>query len=65
MVEGDERYTKVKKPSPEDAQGWTSVRLERASRFIWELHCGGKDRKLFKRAMWTLVPKHVDGSIRR
>jgi hypothetical protein len=29
--------------------------LERASRFIWELHCGRKDRKLFKRAMRMLV----------
>jgi hypothetical protein len=29
--------------------------LERASRFIWELHCGRKDCKLFKRAMRMLV----------
>ena len=56
MVEGDERYTKVKKNvPPEDAQGWTSVLLERASRFIWELHCGRKDRTLFKRAIRTRV----------
>src|ERR671924_2313925 len=40
---------------PEDAKGWTSVLLERASRFIWELRCGRKDRKLFKRAIRTLV----------
>src|ERR687895_1121160 len=55
-MEGDERYTKVKKNvPPEDAQGWTIVLLERASRFIWELHWGRKDRKLFKRAIRTLV----------
>ena len=29
--------------------------MERASRFIWELRCGRKDRKLFKRAMRMLV----------
>ena len=29
--------------------------MERASRFIWELHWGRKDRKLFKRAMRMLV----------
>jgi hypothetical protein len=31
------------------------VLLERASRFIWELHCGRKDRTLFKRAIRTRV----------
>ncbi|MBF0287442.1 MAG: hypothetical protein HQM14_06455 [SAR324 cluster bacterium] len=25
--------------------------MDRASRFIWELGCGRKDRKLFKRAI--------------
>ena len=45
----------LKEDPPEDAQGWTIVLLERASRFIWELRCGRKDRKLFKRAIRTLI----------
>jgi hypothetical protein len=40
-------------PHPGDNSGL--VLLEPACRFIWELHCGRKNRKLFKRAMWTLV----------
>lgn len=28
--------------------------MDRASRFIWELDCGAKDRKLFKKAIATL-----------
>jgi hypothetical protein len=39
----------------QDSKGWTIVLLERASRFIWELRCGRKDRKLFKRAIRTLI----------
>jgi hypothetical protein len=42
-------------PSAHAAKGWTLVLLERASRFIWELRCGRQDRKLFKRAIRTLV----------
>ncbi|MGH8060148.1 MAG: hypothetical protein ACREOH_23405 [Candidatus Entotheonellia bacterium] len=30
------------------------VLLDRASRFLWELQCGRKDRKLFRRAIRTL-----------
>lgn len=56
LIEGDELYTKVEKnmPPPE-AEGWTVVLMERASRFLWELHCGLKDRTLFKTAMKTLA----------
>jgi len=28
--------------------------MDRASRFLWELRCGQKDRKLFKKALGTL-----------
>ena len=31
----------------EDCEGWTIVLMERASRFIWDLSCGKKDRTLF------------------
>ena len=55
VIEGDEVYTKVgKNQPPEQSEGWTLVLMERASRFIWELGCGRKERKLFKRAMRTL-----------
>jgi transposase-like protein len=48
VIEGDELYTKVKKNVPvEDCEGWTIVLMERASRFIWALGCGKKDRTLF------------------
>jgi hypothetical protein len=46
QVRGNESYQR---------KGWTIVLLERASRFIWERRCGRKDRKLFKRAIPTLV----------
>lgn len=48
VIEGDELYTKVGKNVPvEDCEGWTIVLMERASRFIWELKCGKKNRTLF------------------
>jgi transposase-like protein len=48
VIEGDELYTKVGKNVPvEDCEGWTLVLMERASRFIWALGCGKKDRTLF------------------
>ncbi len=48
VIEGDELYTKVRKNVPvEDCEGWTIVLMERATRFIWALRCGKKDRKLF------------------
>src|SRR6266567_2145470 len=55
VIEGDEAYTKVQKNVPPDqSRGWTILLMDRASRFIWELDCGKKDRRLFKKAMKTL-----------
>src|SRR5919197_3455698 len=55
VIEGDEAYTKVQKNVPaEQSSGWTILLLDRASRFIWELDCGKKDRKLFKKAIKSL-----------
>ncbi len=46
VIEGDEAYTKVRKNVPPDqSPGWTILLMDRASRFIWELECGKKDRK--------------------
>ena len=56
VIEGDELYTKINKNVPPDeSQGWTLVLMDRASRFLWELECGRKDRKLFRKAMRTLL----------
>ena len=55
IVEGDELYTKVKEnKSPEQSAGWTIVLMARASRFIWEMKCGRRERSLFQAAMETL-----------
>ena len=55
IIEGDELYTKVGKNVPvEDCQGWTIVLMERASRFIWALECGKKDKYLFIHALKLL-----------
>ena len=55
IVEGDELYTKVKEnKAPDQSEGWTIVLMERASRFIWELQCGQRERSLFEAAMETL-----------
>lgn len=56
VVEGDEVYTKVHAnvPAPE-SEGWTMVLMDRASRFLWELQCGEKDRTLFEQTMQRLV----------
>ena len=35
-------------------KGWTIVLMDRATRFLWEMHCGRKERKLFKHAMALL-----------
>ena len=52
VIEGDEAYTKVQKNVPPDqSSGWTILLLDRASRFIWEIECGKKDRKLFHKAI--------------
>ena len=55
VVEGDELYTKVGKNAPPDESlGWTVVLMDRAIRFLWELRCSQKNRKLFKKALGTL-----------
>jgi transposase-like protein len=55
VIEGDEAYTKVQKNVPPDQSlGWTILLIDRASRFIWALDCGKKERKLFKKAIKTL-----------
>jgi transposase-like protein/IS1 family transposase len=56
VIEGDELYTKVKKNEEASAsEGWTIVMMERASRFIWKLECGKKERKLFLAAVTTVA----------
>lgn len=55
VIEGDEAYTKVHhNVPPHESAGWTLLLMDRASRFIWELDCGTKDRKLFKKAIAIL-----------
>jgi transposase-like protein len=55
VIEGDEAYTKVRKNVPPDqSPGWTILLMDRASRFIWELECGKKERKLFQKAIKSL-----------
>ena len=55
LIEGDEVYTKVGKNDPAEAsEGWTIILMDRASRFIWALDCGKKDRDLFLSAIQTL-----------
>jgi transposase-like protein len=62
VIEGDEAYTKVQKNVPPDqSSGWTILLMDRASRFIWALDCGKKDRKLFKKAIKSLdkIARHT------
>jgi hypothetical protein len=55
-IEGDELYTKVDQNVPPSlSEGWTIVLMERASRFLWELHCGPKDQHLFEQALTVLA----------
>ena len=55
-IEGDELYTKVDKHvAPSVSEGWTIVLMERGSRFLWELHCGRKDKQLFEQALNCLA----------
>lgn len=55
VIEGDEAYSKGQKNVPPDqSSGWTILLMDRASRFIWELDCGKKDRRLFQKAIKTL-----------
>jgi transposase-like protein len=63
VIEGDELYTRVRKNvAPDESKGWTIVLMDRATRFIWEMGCGRKDRKLFKQAIRQLcrVMKQTD-----
>lgn len=56
LIEGDEFYTKVHQNlPPEESKGWTIVLMDRASRFIWKMACGKKDRSLFEKAIKTLA----------
>src|SRR5882762_9877755 len=47
IIEGDELYTSVhKKVAPNESQGWTVVWMDRATRLLWDRHCGRKDRTM-------------------
>jgi len=55
VIEGDELYTRVRKNvAPDESKGWTIVLMDRATRFIWAMGCGRKDRKLFTQAIRLL-----------
>jgi hypothetical protein len=55
LIEGDELYTRVhKNVAPDESRGWTIVLMDRATRFLWEMQCGRKERKLFQQAMELL-----------
>lgn len=55
IIEGDEFYTKVGKNKPvHESEGWTIVLMDRASRFIWDIQCGMKNRELFLKVIETL-----------
>lgn len=55
IIEGDELYTKVRRNVPqEESEGWTAILMDRASRFIWAMKCGKKQRQLFQAAIQTL-----------
>ncbi len=63
VIEGDEAYTKVHQNVPPDQSlGWTILLMDRASRFIWALDWGKKDRRLFKKAIKTLnkIVRHTN-----
>ncbi len=54
-LEGDELYTKIRENLPvEDCEGWTIALMDRATRFIWALECGKKDKDLFLSAIQLL-----------
>lgn len=56
VLEGDEAYTKVNKNvPPEQSQGWTIALMDRASRFLWELDCGKREKSLVQQAVETLA----------
>ena len=54
-IEGDELYPKVDKNVPADtSEGWTIVLMERASRLLWTLEGGKKNRDLLLSAIQIL-----------
>jgi len=55
VIEGDALYTRVRKNvAPDESKGWTIVLMDRATRFIWAMGCGRKDRKLFTQTIRLL-----------
>jgi len=62
FIEGDERYTKVKKNIPADeSEDWTIALMDRAIRFTWDLQCDEKDRELSINAM-SIISQIVENS---
>lgn len=54
--EGDELYTVVgKRGEAMDSEGWTTLVMERASRFIIEQRCGEKNEEMFRSVMTTVA----------
>ena len=55
IIAGEELYTRGhKKVAPDASQGWAVVLMDRATRFLWDMHCGRKERQMFKKAMGLL-----------
>jgi hypothetical protein len=55
LSDGDELYTRVNtNVTPDESPGWTIVLMDRATRFLWEMHGGRKERKMFQKAMGLL-----------
>ncbi len=55
VIAGDALYTRVRKNvAPDESKGWTIVLMDRATRFMWAMGCGRKDRKLFTQAIRLL-----------
>lgn len=54
--EGDEVYTVVgQRVDPSDSVGWTTIILERSSRFLVDQQCGRKDATLFNKVMGSVA----------
>ena len=55
VIEGDALYTRVRKNvAPDESTGWTIVLMDRATRFMWAMGCGRKDRQLLTQAIRLL-----------
>jgi hypothetical protein len=55
LIEGDELYTRVqKKVVPDASQGGTVGLRDRATRLLWDMPCGRKERQMLKKAMGRL-----------